>query len=77
MGLLRYITDIKKAKERKNMKKMIALFLTLCMLLGCAVSAGAESLPKYRIGFFYGDFTSKLGEQFLNCLKYIADDLNV
>lgn len=59
------------------MKKIVALVLSLCLLLCCVCAAGAESLPKYRIGFFYGEFTSKLGEQFLNCLKYIADDLNV
>ena len=60
------------------MKKMTALFLSLCLLLGCCLgAASAEEAPRFKIGFFYGDFTSKLGEQFLNCLKYIADDLNI
>ena len=59
------------------MKKIVALLLSLCLLLGCVSVAGAESLPKFRIGMFYGDFTSKLGEQFLECLQYIANDLNV
>ena len=60
------------------MKKIIALILTLCMLLGvCACGASAEELPRYRVGFLYGDYTSKLGEQYMHALEYVAEDLNI
>ncbi len=60
------------------MRKLVALVLCVALCLGCCLqAAGAEELPRYRIGFMYGDFTTKLGEQFLSCLQYIADDFNV
>lgn len=63
------------------MKRMIAVMLTLSLLLGafavCGGSAMAEEMPKMRIGLFYGDFTSKLGEQFAGCLKFLEEDLNI
>lgn len=59
------------------MKKIVALLLSLCLLLGICGGAVAQEAPRFKIGFFYGEFTSLLGEQFANCLKYIADDLNV
>lgn len=63
------------------MKKIVALILSLCMMLSlfavCGGAASAEELPKMRVGLFYGDFTSKLGEQFVGCLKYLEDGLNI
>ncbi len=56
------------------MKKFLALVLVLCMSIGCV--AVAEEPAKLRIGFFYGEPTSKLGEQFIHSLEYLADALN-
>lgn len=60
------------------MKKLAAVILALCLTLGmCLGAASAEELPRFRIGFVYGEPTSKLGEQFINSLNYVADDLNI
>lgn len=58
------------------MKKILALLLVLCMSL-TACGAFAEASPRYRIGFVYGDLTTKLGEQFVNGLNFVAEDLNI
>ncbi len=59
------------------MKKILALILVLCLAVAACGVATAEAPDKLRIGFFYGDPTSKLGEQFIGCLEYLADALNI
>lgn len=59
------------------MKKIVALLLSLCLLLGICCGAVAEEAPRFKIGFFYGEFTTLLGEQFANSLKSLEEELNV
>lgn len=63
------------------MKKFLALFLGICLVFnlgGVALaSEGKAELPKFKIAFLYGEFTSKLGEQFVTSLESIADEMNV